>query len=183
MEGRHCTLACRTALNIKKNLLRTLPDIEDIPEPFLELAIADVLIPSITDHHCTTQSERDLLALPARLGELGILNPSQDADLQFRASMKTTAPLVEKNVLQVHETPDDAVVSPLQQTVRRKKNEELQTKLNDIKNSLTPKKQRAVELASEKSASNWLTDIAIDEMGFTLNKGEFRDALKLRYIW
>jgi len=96
------------------------------------------------------------LALPARLGELGILNPSQDADLQFQASIKTAAPLVEKNVLQVHETPGDAVARSLQQTVRRKKNEVLRTKLNDIKNSLTLKTQGAVELASEKSASNWL---------------------------
>ena len=62
--------------------LRTLPDIEDLLEP-LERAIADFLIPSITDHHCTTPSERDLLALPVRLGELGIINPSQDADLQY----------------------------------------------------------------------------------------------------
>ena len=50
----------------------------------------------------------------------------------------------------------------------------LRTKLNDIKDSLTPKTQRAVELASEKSASKWLTVTPIDEMGFTLNKGEFR---------
>ena len=34
-----------------------------------------------------------------------------------------------------------------------------------------------------KGASKWLTVIPIDEMGFTLNKGEFRDALKLRYDW
>ena len=33
----------------------------------------------------------------------------------------------------------------------------LRTKLNDIKNSLTVKTQRAVELASQKGASNWLT--------------------------
>ena len=59
----------------------------------------------------------------------------------------------------------------------------LRTKLNDIKNSLALKTQRAVELASEKCTSNWLTVIPIDEMGFTLNKGEFRDALKLRYDW
>ena len=59
----------------------------------------------------------------------------------------------------------------------------LQTKPNDIKNSLTLKAQCAVELACEKSASNWLTVIPIHEMGFTLNKGEFRDALKLRYYW
>ena len=62
--------------------LRTLPDIEDLLEP-LERAIADVLIPSITDHHRITPSERDLLALPVRLGGLGIINLSQDADLQY----------------------------------------------------------------------------------------------------
>ena len=53
--------------------------------------------------------------------------------------------------------------------------------MNEKKNSVTLKTQRAVELASEKGPSNWLTVIPIDEMGFTLNKGEFRDALKLRY--
>ena len=135
------------------------------------------------DHHCTTPSERDLLALPVRLGGLGIINPSQDADLQYQASMKTTAPLVEKLISQAHETPYDAVVSSLHQSVRKKKNKVLQTKLNDIKNSLTLKTQRAIELASEKSASYWLTVIPIGEMGFTLNKDETRDALKLRYDW
>ena len=59
----------------------------------------------------------------------------------------------------------------------------LRTKLNEIKNSLTLKTQRAVEYASEKGSSNWLTVIPIDEMGFTLNKGEFRDALMLRHDW
>ena len=162
--------------------LRTLPDIEDLLE-LLERAIADVLVPSITDHHCTTPSERDLLALPVRLGGLGIINPSQDADLQYQASIKTTAPQVEKIVSQAHETPDDAVDSSLKQSVRREKNDVLRTKVNDIKNSLTLKTQRAVELGSEKGASNWLTVIPIDEMGFTLNKGEFRDALKFRYDW
>ena len=59
----------------------------------------------------------------------------------------------------------------------------LRTKLNDIMNSLTLKTQPAVEIASEKGASNWLTVIPIDEMDFTLNEGEFRDILKLKYDW
>ena len=37
----------------------------------------------------------DLLALPVILGGLGTINPSQDANLQYQASIKTTAPLVE----------------------------------------------------------------------------------------
>ena len=44
--------------------------------------------------------------------------------------------------------------------------------------------KRMIELASErKGASSWLTVIPMSEMDFTLNKREFRDALKLRYNW
>ena len=38
---------------------------------------------------------RDLLALPCRLGEMGIANPIDIADSQFDASVKVTAPLKE----------------------------------------------------------------------------------------
>ena len=56
---------------LRKNM--TLCDIEELLEP-LERAIGDALIRSITGHKCTT-SERELLALPVRKGELGLENP------------------------------------------------------------------------------------------------------------
>ena len=43
--------------------------------------------------------------------------------------------------------------------------------------------QRAVEFITEKGASSWLSVIPLKEMNFTLNKREFRDAIKLRYGW
>ena len=52
-----------------------------------------------------------------------------------------------------------------------------------MRDSLLSKTERAVELALEKGASNWLTMIPIKEMNFNLNKREFRDAIKLRYDW
>ena len=52
-----------------------------------------------------------------------------------------------------------------------------------VRESLPSKTERAVELATEKGASNWLTVIPIKEMNFNLNKREFRDAIKLRYDW
>ena len=42
------------------------------------------------------------------------------------------------------------------------------------------KTERAVELATEKGTSNWLTVIPIKEMNFNLNKREFTDAIKLK---
>ena len=35
----------------------------------------------------------------------------------------------------------------------------------------------------EKGASTWLSVLPIDEHGFSLHKGAFRDALCLRYAW
>ena len=40
-----------------------------------------------------------------------------------------------------------------------------------------------VQLSSEKGASSWLSVLPIQEHGFVLYKGAFRDALCLRYGW
>ena len=51
-----------------------------------------------------------------------------------------------------------------------------------MKNSLPTKAKKAVELATEKGSSNWLTAIPLKELDYNLKK-EFRDAIKLRYDW
>ena len=35
----------------------------------------------------------------------------------------------------------------------------------------------------KKGASSWLTVIPVKDLDFTLNKREFRDAIRLRYDW
>ena len=40
------------------------------------------------------QTKRDILALPSRLGGLGILNPSANSQLSFHASVTLTIPLI-----------------------------------------------------------------------------------------
>ena len=52
-----------------------------------------------------------------------------------------------------------------------------------MKNSLPTKVKRAAELATEKGSSNWLTEIPLKELDYSLRKKEFRDAIKLRYDW
>ena len=49
--------------------------------------------------------------------------------------------------------------------------------------TMPAKLKRAVEVASEKGASTWLTALPLEEHGFLLNKREFHDALHLRYGW
>ena len=43
--------------------------------------------------------------------------------------------------------------------------------------------KRAVKLSQEKGSSSWLSIIPLKEMGFTLNKEEFHDAVSLQYDW
>ena len=162
-------------------LLRTLPDISPYLEP-LERAIADLLVPAITEH-VTTQEERDLLELPVRLGGLGLVNPTRTALQEYDASVKITGPLVRQITKQAHEPLDETEIKTLQASARREKDDLLKMQCEQVRESLPSKTERAVELATEKGASNWLTVIPIKEMNFNLNKREFRDAIKLRYDW
>lgn len=75
-------------------LMRTLPGIENLLQP-LERAISDVLIPSLIERNCS-EEERSLVALPVRMGGLGLINPSDTADAEYSASIRVSAPLVSK---------------------------------------------------------------------------------------
>ena len=54
---------------------------------------------------------------------------------------------------------------------------------NELDSVLSTDQKRKIALAKEKGSSSWLTVLPIEEHGFFLNKGEFRDALHLRYGW
>ncbi|CAH3037034.1 unnamed protein product, partial [Porites lobata] len=139
-----------------------------------------LLVPAITEH-VTTQEEWDLLELPVRLGGLGLVNPARTASQEYEASVKITGPLARQIVKQAHEPPDETEIKTLQASARREKDELLKMQCEQVRESLPSKTERAVELATEKGASNWLTVIPIKEMNFNLNKREFSDAIKLRH--
>ena len=52
-----------------------------------------------------------------------------------------------------------------------------------LKSTLPTLSRWSMDFASEKGASNWLTSLPIEEHGFCLHKGAFKDALALRYGW
>ena len=76
-----------------------------------------------------------------------------------------------------------SLIRSLQLTTRREREVRLDNKLEDLRNSLAEKTNRAVDLAAEKGASSWLTVIPVKEMDLNLNKREFKDAVHLRYDW
>ena len=52
-----------------------------------------------------------------------------------------------------------------------------------IKEMVPRQTQRALDLATEKGSSAWLTMLPLQDLSFKLNKREFRDAVKLLYDW
>ena len=76
--------------------MTTLPDIETLQRS-LERGISDVLILDL-----------DLVAVPVRIGDLGLINPSDSADVDYSASIRASAPLESKIETQSHEVPDEA---------------------------------------------------------------------------
>ena len=64
---------------------------------------------------------------------------------------------------------------------RKRREAALQEKANDIYSQLDRNGQRAMSLAQEKGASIWLTTVPMDEHAFALSRGDFRDAICLRY--
>ena len=77
--------------------------------------------------------------------------------------------------------------------VIRKKREREKKKLLALKEKIRIKTQsssdvqnpllRTIDVASAKGSSNWLTSLPLQDENRALNKGEFRDALALRYGW
>ena len=61
----------------------------------LERTISDLLIPAVLEHQ-VAETECDLLALPVRMGGLGLVNPVSQSQNEFEVSIKANAPLVEQ---------------------------------------------------------------------------------------
>ena len=164
-------------------LSRTIPDIDDLLLP-LEAAIQQTLIPALTGRATCSDLERELLALPARLGGMALANPATKAGEIFAASEEFTMPLVALIVSQEsNQVIEAGQIMSIKQDIRHKNRQKQDKKAKEVYDHLSPHLQRAVDLAKEKGSSSWLTVTPLEEHGFYLNKGEFRDALCLRYGW
>ena len=164
--------------------MRTITDVGHLLQP-LENIIRQKLIPALTGRPPPNDLERDLLALPARLGGMGLINPTQTANQEFEASVKVTGPLSCCLLDQTLEYSDETEAEQrlAKREVRQLKHQKQFSIATELRPNLPAHLKYAMDLAQEKGASNWLTILPIEEFGFFLHKGAFRDAIALRYGW
>ena len=163
---------------------RTTPNIAQLLQP-LELSIRNAFLPAITEHPPPNNSERELLALPARHGGIALTDPASRSLSEYEASVKITSPLTEAILGQDPDYSYDIMSRQLicKQDVHALNRQKSEDAASNIKEILSPTLKLAMDLASEKGASNWLTTLPIEEFGFALHKGAFHDALALWYNW
>ena len=113
------------------------------------------------------------------MGGLGFTNSVVTLFSEYEASIKVANPLVRRIVEQKDQPADASEIRTLQLSTQ-KQDDCLSERPEQVKNSLPTESKRAVELATEKGSSNWLTVISVKELDYNLNKKEFRDAIKLR---
>ena len=121
-------------------------------------AIRRKFLPALTGRQTPGDTERDLLALSVRHRGLGVGNPVKCADIEYRNSLEMVAPLTELLVRQQHSLEDacDRVVKE-----RNRQRIERARAAKEAAQALLPRlsmeTRRAVEMASERGASTWLT--------------------------
>ena len=132
-----------------------------------------------------SDQERTLFVLPARLGGLGVGIPSIDAAREFRSSSLITSSLCDHILSQDPEHGLEVVEKQLEAKaqVRRENRERTSTQATETRQCLPGSLQRAIDFASEKGASTWLTALPLMDHGFALHKRGFHDALAIRYGW
>lgn len=94
---------------------RTVPDAADAFLP-LESKIRETFLPALLGRE-VNDLERDLLALPARFGGLGILNPSDQCAHAYAASKALAQPLIEL-ICQQKDDFEPELLKKLQQEIR-----------------------------------------------------------------
>ena len=161
--------------------LRTIPEIKEHLDP-LEDTIHHKLIPAIIGTE-VSKDHRNLLSLPPKLGGMGIINPTEIAEDEFQNSKQLTKELQEF-IVQQNNTgkisfEEQKRITRMISNTREKKQKEKSRKIEEsIQNDFDRKR---IKMAQEKGASSWLTALPIKDLGFSLNKQEFQDAVALRY--
>ena len=139
-------------------------------------------IPALTGKPVLDHHERELFALPVRLGGLGLINATKQSDLEYTASINISCPLLDLIM-----SDESAYVLPRgygQAVPGHKGGKEAKT---PIPIHICLHFLNHASLTISNVPSSWhkgsLKLVVCSTNGFALHKGEFHDALALRYGW
>ena len=119
--------------------------------------------------------------MPVKHGGLGIRKVGENSEAAHHASQRITNPLVEQIIKQSDQLPSKTEETEARSTTVKMLKEVQAMEIEELTSKQSPDLKRILKQHSEHGASSWLNALPLEEQGFNLNKGEFRDALSLRY--
>ena len=115
----------------------------------LEKAIQSCFIPALTGQPPPGEHTRQMLALPVRLGGLGLLNPLASAPELQAASKQINTPLVNRIINQDHQLDDcHAVQQSIKIRIQHNKRQKQKEDAENFQHILPPILQRSMEFLS-----------------------------------
>ena len=132
---------------------------------------------------CLTDVERSILAMPCRMGGIGVVNPVEEAQFEYANSRILTDTLRNAIMENGHSSSEIESHDEARLFIRNLNNDRKKQKYASIISNCTPEMKRALELLQPKGTSTWLTSYPSLEHDVYYNQEEFRDALCLRYSW
>ena len=162
-------------------IMRTIPNTEYLFKS-VDKVIDEEFLPALFNGRKLTSQERELVALPTRLGGLGIIIPSDNCNIQFESSCAITKQLQEristqKETLEINKAEVTKIISE----IKNNKDGRQINQAMEVYSKLDETKRRLVSCTSEKGASSWLNALPLKCKDFHLTKNEFWDALNMRY--
>ena len=131
----------------------------------MERIVQSRLIPAWTGRAPPNAAERNLFALPARLGGPGIIDPSSCSSSEFCQSVKISSPLTNLILQHRSDYPPAALAAQLSAKllVNKERLEATKSAEDALRISLDDSQCYAITLAKEKGASSWLTSLPLEE--------------------
>ena len=164
--------------------IRTIPSIENELQE-VDKIIDTEFLPAITDCRHLSRDDRKLLALPTRLGGLGIPVLGDLCSIENDNSKQICQNLASKIIGQ-NDGIFDHVGEPIRDIRRRitgQREARHRAQLEELRSTMTDEQIRANDISQLKGSSIWLTGLPLVEEGYVLSKREFFDAIHLRYRW
>ena len=118
----------------------------------LEETIRTKLTPALTGRPPPNDTEREILALPARLGGIALSIPTQATDSEFLSSIKITEALKGAVLQQDFQYTEEVIALQLEakSDVNKLRREQAKQESDLLKGKLPPSLQRSMVLAQEK---------------------------------
>ena len=150
--------------------IRTIPDISNLLLP-IEDIIQNRFIPAITGGRICSEEERKILSLPTRYGGLVIPIFHEQAEVEYNNSRRITTELTSLIIAQQMEyMVDELTIKKIKLKIKNEKENRHKNVMEHLKDNMSEKSKRLLQLSTERSVSNWLTMLPIAEYGFELSK-------------